>query len=128
MKITVPDFVTEENVQETVKGFVKKNLPLDARFITATATARALMEQLKLGGGADSAGTLPPPDIDALGELGKLLPELTQEELEFVEAPLLSRGMKFTSNDVKFASDAMELIRQHPKKEMEITLPDGGEV
>jgi hypothetical protein len=127
VKITVPGFVTEENVQEALKRFAMKGIPLNPPALAGVASAIGLLE--KLGpDAANLAGAL--PDI-AAGELEEiklstLLPSLTQEQLKFIEDDAASRGMelKFTSNHVKFASNAAELIRLHPKKEISVTLPE----
>jgi hypothetical protein len=130
VKITVPGFVTEENVQEALKRFAMKGVSPDATVLTAVATTIGLLEKLgpDAADAANAAGTL--PDI-AAGELEEiklstLLPSLPQEELKFIEDDAVSRGMKlkFTSNHVKLVSNAAELIRLHPKKEISVTLPE----
>jgi hypothetical protein len=127
MKITVPGFVMEEHVQEAMKRFAAKEIAPNETVVAAVATTIGLLE--KLGpDAANAAGTL--PDIVA-GELEEIdprtvLPLLTEEQLKFMQEDATSRGMrlKFTSKDLKFASDAAELVRVHPKKEISITLPD----
>lgn len=131
MRLTVPGFVTEENVQEVVKRFTAKGISFDATILAGTATALGLLEKLRPDA-ANAVSTL--PDV-AAGELEEIdprtvLPSLTEEQLKFMEESAASRGikLKFTSKDLKFASDAAELVRLHPKKEISITLPDSGKV
>jgi|SRR5277367_1473614 len=135
MKITVPGFVTEENVQEALRRCRMKNLSPNAASLAGAAIALGLLEQSKLGGDAGIlAGTLSPADIATpeTGDIdGALLPSLSQEQLEFIQADAASRGIdasELASAFKTLAPRMMKLISQHPKKEIEITLPDSGEV
>jgi hypothetical protein len=126
MKISVPDFVSEANVQEAIKRFKAKGISFDATILAGTSTAIGLLEKLRPNA-ANVAGTLP---VTAGGEPGEIdprtvLPSLTEEQLKFMQEDAVSRGMKlqFTSSDAKFASDAAELIRLHPKREITVALP-----
>jgi hypothetical protein len=67
MKITVPGFVTEENVQEAIKRFTAKGISFDATILAGTATALGLAEQL--GGDAAIAAGTPPSGPDSMSGL-----------------------------------------------------------
>jgi hypothetical protein len=134
MKITVPGFITEENVQEAMKRFTKKGVSPHATVFAAVATTIGMPQQL--GGDAGiAAGTPPTPDIAALGDTDpSVLASLTQAQLEgdaefmkFAEAEPALRGAD-ASEFMKSASHGVKLIQLlgafsalHPKNE--ITLP-----
>jgi hypothetical protein len=129
VKITVPGFVTEAHVQEALKRFAMKGVPLNPPALAGVAAAIGLLE--KLGPDAvnavNEAGNLPDTAEELGGiSLSTLLPSLGQEQLKFIEDDAASRGMKlkFTSNHVKLVSNAVELIRLHPKKEISVALPE----
>ena len=125
MKIIVPSFVTEENVQTAMKRLAMKGtLPDDARIIAGCATALGLLEQL----GPDAAAKLPPADIPAaeLGETDQTAPFLPPEQMDFVKADCASRGIdtsQFESEFRRLAPLMTKLIKQ-PKKEISVTLPE----
>jgi len=129
MKITVPGFVTEQNVQEAVKRFAMKHVPLDPIVLTAVATAIGMLEQFG-GDAAIAAGTPHSPDVAALGDIDPSTASLTQEQLKFVEAEAALRGAD-ASEFMKFAPHMMKLLSQfrafsalHPKKEISVTSPE----
>jgi hypothetical protein len=118
MKITVPGFVTEENVQEAVKRCRVKGVPLNPPALAGAAIALGLqepgfLEQLS----KDAAALSPDPSA----------PSLPQEQLDFIKADAASRGVdasEFMKEFMKSAPGMMKLMSQHPKKEIEITLPE----
>jgi hypothetical protein len=122
MKITVPNFVTEANIQEAVKRLVTKGVSPDANVLTAVATSIGMLEHL---GGAAGIAAITPPSPDT----APLEPTtfLSQEQMEFVTAKAVSRGIdasQFASDFARIAPYMLKLIQSSPKKEISIELPE----
>jgi hypothetical protein len=117
--VTVPGFVTEENVQEALKRCKLKNMSPNAGSIAGMAIGLSLQEPGFLEQLSKDAAVLS-PDPSA--------PSLPQEQLDFIKADAASRGMdasEFMKEFMKSAPGMMKLMSQHPIKEISVTLDSG---